>query len=344
MIFQTDVFFNFVEANYYMFKEEDGITLSQSYDIYKNYCDEALVDFKLPRHKFREELKSYFDKFTDMARIDGKQVRSYYSGFLSKKFVGRVEEKEEKPYSLVLDTTESLLDQLLADCPAQYATDKEIPEKKWVEVTTTLADLNTKQTHYIRPPIKHIVIDFDLKDSSGKKSVQLNLEAASTWPSTYAEFSKSGSGIHLHYNYDGDVQTLSRIYSEGIEIKVFTGSSSLRRKLSKCNTSPVATINSGLPLKGVKMINFETIQSEKGLRDLIMRNLKKEIHPGTKPSIDFIKKILDDAYSSGVKYDVTDMRPKILVFANNSSNQADYCIKLINKMHFASEETSVSPE
>ena len=345
MMFQTDVFFNFVEANYHLFKEMDGITLAQAYDIYKNYCDESLVEFKLVRHKFREELKSYFKKFQDIARVDNKQVRSYYSGFLTDKFVGRVVEKEEEhPYSLVLDNTESILDKILAKCPAQYATDNEIPEKKWTEVTTKLEDLNTKLLHYVRPPDDHIVIDFDLKDDESKKSIQLNLEAASKWPPTYAEFSKSGAGIHLHYIYEGDVQQLSRIYSEGIEVKPFTGASSLRRKLSKCNNSPIAKINSGLPLKGAKMINFDSVQSEQGLRNLITRNLNKEIHPGTKPSMDFIYQILEDAYNSGLKYDITDMRPKILVFANNSTNQADYCIKLITKMKFASEETSNSPE
>lgn len=54
--------------------------------------------------------------------------------------------------------------------------------------------------------------------------------------------------LHLHYIYDGDVSRLSRIYSEGIEIKVFVGQSSLRRKLSKCNNLPIATLSSGLPL------------------------------------------------------------------------------------------------
>ena len=345
MIYQTDVFFNFVESGYYTFKEQDGATLSQAYDMYKQYCDEALVDFKLPRHKFREELKSYFKTFHDVTRIDNKQVRSYYAGFLFGKFQIIDKPKEdEKPYSLVLDSHTSLLDSLLAECPAQYTTDKETPEKKWSEVTTKLSDIDTKKLHYLRPPENHIVIDFDLKDESGKKSMELNLEAATKWPPTYAEFSKSGSGIHLHYIYDGDINTLSRVYSDGIEVKVFNGNSSLRRKLSMCNNSPVAVLNSGLPLKGVKMINFESVKSEKTLRDLISRNLKKEIHPGTKPSIDFIWKLLEDAYSSGIKYDVTDMRPKILAFANNSSNQADYCIKLVNKMHFASEEPSVSTE
>lgn len=343
MMFQTDVFFNFVETNYHIFKEQNGISLSQAYEIYKTYCDEALVEFKLPRHKFREELKSYFEKFSDMTRIDGKQIRSYYTGFLSDKFSAQEpQKKEEPPCSLVLDDSTSILDKILADCQAQYSNEKEIPDTKWIKVTTKLSDLDTKKLHYVKPPLNHIVIDFDLKDENGEKSLEKNIEAASKWPSTYAEYSKSGAGIHLHYIYDGDVSKLNALYSEGIEVKTFNGLASLRRKLSKCNNSPIATINSGLPLKGEKMINFDAVKSEKGLRELISRNLKKEIHPGTKPSIDFIWKILDEAYKSGMKYDVTDLRPKILAFANNSSNQADYCIKLVGKMQFKSDEPSES--
>ena len=343
MMYQTDIFFNFVEANYYFFKEQDGVSLSQAYEMYKEYCDETLVDFKLPRHKFREELKSYFESFSDFARVEGKQCRSYYSGFLANKFAVKEEFEEEKPYRLVLDNDASLFDLLLFDAPAQYANNENIPEKKWSKVTTKLKDINSKKVHYVRPPLNHIVIDFDLTDDSGEKSLEKNLQAASQWPFTYAELSKSGKGVHLHYIYDGDVRKLSRVYSEGIEIKSFVGRASLRRKLTKCNTFPIATINSGLPLKGEKMINFESVKHEKTLRDLILRNLNKEIHAGTKPSVDFIWKILDDAYKSGMRYDVTDLRPRILAFANNSTNQPEYCIKLVNKMAFASEETSETP-
>lgn len=344
MMFQTNVFFNFVEANYYLFKKEDGVSLTQAYEMYKQYCDESLAAFKLQRHTFREELKSYFKTFSDVARVDGKQVRSYYSGFLVDKFMSSPEEQEDVPLPLVLDSEESLLDEMLADYPAQYANEKETPSKKWIDVSTFLVDLNTHKLHFVKPPQNHIVIDFDLTDGKGNKSVEANLEAASKWPDTYAEFSKGGSGIHLHYIYTGDVTKLSRVYSDGIEIKVFTGQASLRRKLTKCNNIPVATINSGLPLKGERVINFNAVKSEKGLRDLIARNLRKEIHPGTKPSIDFIYKILDDAYKSGMKYDVTDLRPKILAFANNSTHQSDYCVKLVAKMAFASDEPSDSPE
>jgi hypothetical protein len=107
---------------------------------------------------------------------------------------------------------------------------------------------------------------------------------------------------------------------------------------------PMATINSGLPLKEKKMLQAETIQSEKGLRDLIARNLRKEIHPGTKPSIDFIKKILDDAYEQGLKYDVTDLRGKLMAFANNSSNQALPCLKMVQQMQFVGKDVTSDNE
>ena len=86
------------------------------------------------------------------------------------------------------------------------------------------------------------------------------------------------------------------------------------------------------------MVSTDRVQSEKALRVLIMRNLNKEIHPYTKPSIDFIYKILEDAYNSDLTYDVDDMRNSILGFAASSTNQADACLKIVSKMHFKSKE------
>lgn len=341
MMYQTDVFFNFVEGNFDILCEGDGITLSRAYELYKTYCDESLVDYKLAKYKFREELKNYFEKFYDVTRIDGKQVRSYYQGFLKDKFVvtlGQDNQNGESLDWLELKEQASIFDKECSECLAQYATDKETPESKWDNVKSVLRELDTHKLHYVRVPINHIVIDFDLKDKQGNKSLVRNLEAASKWPKTYAEVSKGGNGLHLHYVYKGNPEELDRVYSDGIEIKVFAGLSSLRRKLSKCNNESIAIISSGLPFrKKKKMINTDSVKSEKGLRDLIARNLRKEIHPGTKPSIDFIYKILEDAYDSGMFYDVTDLRPRILAFANNSSHQSDYCIKMVAKMHFMSD-------
>jgi len=342
MIFQTDVFFNFVESNFYIFKEQNGATLSQAYDMYKTYCEDALVDFKLPKHKFREEFKNYFKNFSDVTRVDGKQIRSYYSDFIISKFTnaGDSPKNEEAPNWLVFDKEESIFDEIAKNYPAQYANDDGFPNKKWADTKTVLNDLVTTKLHYVKLPLNHIVIDFDLKDATGQKSLEKNLEATSKWPPTYGEFSKSSLGIHLHYFYDGDPLNLSALYSEGIEVKVFNGDASLRRKLSKCNDIPIATISTGLPLKGEKVINFDTVKNEKAIRTLIARNLNKEIHAGTKPSIDFIYTILEEAYKTGIHYDVTDMRPKVLIFANNSTNQSEYCIKLVEKMKFFSDEPS----
>lgn len=343
MILQTDVFYNFVEANYSIFREQDGVSLKAAYEMYKQYCDESLVEYKLPRHKFREELKNYFREFKDVARIDDKQVRSYYKGFIFSKFTSSEgEEPEEKPFSLVLDSEDSIFDKECADSLAQYASDDEIPMRKWADVSTTLSDIDTRKLHYVKVPQNHIVIDFDLKDESGEKSLEKNLEAASKWPPTYAEYSKSGKGVHLHYIYGGDVSQLSRVYDDNIEVKVFLGKSSLRRKLTKCNNIPISMINSGLPLKGGKsMINQEAFKSEKALRNHIRRCLNKEHHGATKPEIDFILKSLEDAYNSGLSYDVTDLRPAILAFANNSTHQAQYCIKAVSRMPFTSKDIVV---
>jgi hypothetical protein len=335
MMLQTDVFYNFIEDSFDIFKSQNGTTLQQAYEMYKTFCDNTLIEFKLPRYRFREEIKNYFHNFEERAVVDNVRVRSWYSGFITDHLT--VQKKEEPPSAIVMDEFESIFDTECMNQPAQYANENETPIKRWAEVTTTLSDIDTSKLHYVKPPLNHIVIDFDLKDSTGEKSVELNLEAASKWPKTYTEFSKSGSGIHLHYIYDGDPTNLSRVYSDGIEIKVFTGDSSLRRKLSKCNNIEIATINSGLPIKEKKMISTESLKSEKSIRELVERNLRKEIHPGTKPSMDFIYKILKDAYESGVAYDVSDLKPKILAFANNSSNQSAYCIKLLQKMEFQSE-------
>ena len=346
MLGASNDFYNFIIDSYYTFKKEDGTTLKASWEMYKTYCEEAKVPYPFSQRPFKEELKNYFRDYKERFTLkDGTRVRSYYSGFRTEKFEDNViSEKKDliHPQLINFDYTESIFDSECSDCPAQYATVKETPSQKWEKVHTKLSDIDTSKVHYVKVPENHIVIDFDIPDDEGNKSYERNLEEARKWPRTYAELSKSGCGIHLHYIYTGDVNKLSRIYDDHIEVKVFTGKSSLRRKLSKCNNLPISTIASGLPLKGEeKMINFEGVKSEKGLRTLIKRNLNKEIHPGTKPSIDFIYKILEDAYSSDLNYDVTDMRNAVLAFAANSSHQADYCIKLVNKMQFKSEEPSV---
>lgn len=344
MLGASNDFYNFIIDSYHVFKKEDGTTLKASWEMYKTYCDEAKVPFPFSQRIFKEELKNYFRDYKERFNLDdGTRVRSYYIGFRTEKFEEQtISEKEEPEQKLIeFKAQPSVFDKECADCPAQYATSSEIPTSKWEKVKTKLSSINTSKLHYVKVPENHIVIDFDIPDKDGNKSFELNLKEASKWPPTYAELSKSGQGIHLHYIYAEDPAKLSRIYDDHIEVKVFNGKSSLRRKLTKCNNLPIATINSGLPLKGEKqVINFEGVKSEKGLRTQIKRNLNKEYHPATKPSIDFIYKILEDAYASDLHYDVTDMRNAVLAFAASSTHQADYCIKLVNKMQFKSADQS----
>lgn len=344
MLGASNDFYNFVLDSYFTFKEQEDVPLKSAWELYKTYCDEANVPYPFSKRIFKEELKNYFRDYKDRYTKNDTRMRSVYIGFRADKFEDEEKEEVQTPKIKLIEfnSTESIFDKDCGKYPAQYATSKGTPSKKWNNVTTTLDDINTKELHYVKVPENHIVIDFDIPDENGEKSLERNVEEASKWPPTYAEFSKSGKGVHLHYIYTGDPKKLSAIYADHIEVKVYSGKSSLRRKLTKCNNLPIATISSGLPLKGEdKVVNFEAIKTEKGIRTLIKKNLKKEIHPGTKPSIDFIYKILDDAYKSDLNYDVSDMKPAVLSFAASSTHQADYCIKLVNKMQFKSKEPSL---
>ena len=348
MLGASNDFYNFMLDSYFVFEKDNSTTLKAAWEMYKVYCEDAKIQYAFTQRVFKEELKNYFREYKDRYVLeDGTRVRSFYEDFRRDKFEeNQHHDKKIKKLNIEYNKIKfnkkrSIFDDFCADCPAQYATEDEIPKSKWSNVKTKLSDIDTSKIHYAKVLENHIVIDFDIPDETGEKSFERNLEEASKWPPTYAELSKSGKGIHLHYIYTGDPTMLSRLYSDHVEIKVFTGKSSLRRKLTKCNDLPIATISSGLPLKGEKkMVNFEGIKSEKGLRRHIRKNLNKEFHPNTKPSIDLIKKTLDDAYASGMSYDVSDMRSAVLTFAMTSTNQADICVKTVNKMHFKSDDIS----
>ena len=356
MMERTDVFFNFIEESYFTFKQEDGVSLKRAWAMFKEYTDEAGLKFLMPKYIFKQELGEYFKEFLkDTKMDDGSRVFNYYRGFLSWKIDGKkdisiIEGDDEDDISKIPDwlilgeeyANMSKLDILLKDCPAQYANSDGTPFVKWDNANGTLSMLDTHNLHYVKVPTNHIVIDFDIKDpDTGEKSAELNLKEASKWPPTYAEFSKSGAGIHLHYIYDGDVNQLLPIYSDGIEVKVFKGNSSLRRMLSKCNDYDIRTINSGLPMREgrKKVINYEAVKSERKLRELIKRCLTKEFG-ATKPSVDFINHLLCEAKESGLTYDVSDMKQAIMIFAMNSTHQAEYCMKLASEMPYCSEEPS----
>lgn len=349
MQYETDSVYNFfLDRLDDILREEQAegfITGKILYEWYKVYCEEANEPYPKRRRDFYRDAEDYFEDF----KLRTRKNNSVFSGFKVERFFQDdpdpvPEYKKVIPAFLHLEEQPSIFDAEYEDCPAQYAvTDKygeERPEKKWANVKTTLKDILTDRLHYVKVPENHIVIDFDLKGDDGEKSLERNIDAASKFPPTYAETSKSGKGLHLHYIYDGDVSKLSNLYSDDIEVKVFTGGSSLRRKRYLCNAVGVSHISSGLPTKGDKKVTDDKarITSEKGLRKQIERNLRKEIHPGTKPSIDFIYKILEDAYNSGLCYDVSDMRNSIFSFAAHSTHHSEYCVGLVGKMKFKSAD------
>ena len=343
-IAKTYRFYDFIDYAEKDFTENDATTLDYAWQKYRKYIELSGERYPFDRLRFKNELMEFFKEFYPRRRVAGKDVRNVYLYFINDRLTSHkyIEENDDIPTWLKLNTySVSSFDEMAKLYPAQLTREDGTPMYKWDNVKTHLAEIDTRTLHYVKVPINHIVIDFDIHDENGEKSLEKNLEAASKWPKTYAELSKSGKGLHLHYIYDGDPEKLSSIYEPNIEIKVFKGNASLRRKLSDCNNLTIAHISSGLPLKEEsKVINKETIKSEVGLRKIILRNLRKEIHASTKPSVDFIYKILEDAYASGMHYDISDMYPAISAFAASSTHQSEYCTKLVSKMKFKSDEPS----
>lgn len=355
MLAATNDFYDFIDSEYSWFREKDSVTLLEAWKRYQQYIVDAAVKYPFSRRVVMNQLEDYFLEYKKEARFEGKHVRNLYCGFKYWEFgyEKRGEEDERTVEDdndvdndsgvdgdswLRFNCTKSLLDILLAECLAQLAGRMEKPIKAWADVTTKLSDIDTSKIHYVKVPVNHIVIDFDLKDETGQKSFLLNWKAASQFPPTYAELSKGGAGIHLHYLYSGDVEQLARLYAKDIEIKVFTGGASLRRRVSKCNDIPVATISSGLPIREVKKTDWDGVKNEKMLRRMVIKNLGKVYHANTKPSVDYIYDLLQEAYEKGIPYDLSDLEPKVITFAAKSTHHKEYCLKKCTEMHFKSDD------
>lgn len=335
MISITNDFYNFVLDN---FNELNGdeVTLSYAYNLYKKYNEEGNME-TCTLTKFREELKNYYKSYENNVFKDFK-----YDMFTERQEIVKVVEKKNTlPKWLQLAENKSIFDDECSEYPAQLTNEDGNPLKGWDYVNTSLKDIDTKELHFVRVPMNLIVIDFDVK-VDGEKSLTTNLELASKFPKTYAEVSKSGGGLHLHYWYDGDPEELSSMYDDHIEIKVYKGKSALRRKLSLCNVEPIAHISSGLPLRersDKKVLTEKAIESELHLRNLIEKNLRKEIHQNTHSSMCMIQKVLDEAYTNpNLFYDVTDLMEEIIHFALGSSNQSEQCMQIVALLKLKKEK------
>lgn len=355
MMESTDLFFSFMREHARALG--DACTLKTAAELYRSYLQEFDYDTSGYKKKAKNELKRYYKVYTEQKKVDGENVKNYYEGLKWKEifpdqttgpFLPKGETEEELVSELGLREIQSALDQVAATYPAQYANNDGTPSLKWDQVMTTLSDIDTSELHYVRLPLNHIIIDFDIKNTDGEKDLGLNLKAARKFPETYTELSKSGKGIHLHYIYEGDVDKLASVYDTDIEIKVYKGKSSLRRKLSLCNDKTITRISTGLPEKEDTIEVYKDIEvihwNEHKMRTAVKGNLEKRYHASTRPSVDFIVKIFDDADKAGVKYDLRDMRNDILTFALSSTNQSAYCMKAVSKIKFHNIEQEDADE
>lgn len=338
MMYRTNDIFNFVEDNRLVL--EGGVSLKMAHKMYTAWCEETDTKNVYKQFQFRDLLMDYFKEFHREIMIDGQRHRSWFMGLRELErfsWKGLAPKPPKSREWLELEPKASLFDELMAEQPAQEATVSGTPKQAWSEVTTKLKDIDTAVTHYVLVPEQHIVIDLDLTDEKGEKSLAKNLEEAALWPPTYTEVSKGGAGLHLHYDWVGDVSRLSSGVRDGVEIKTLLGHASLRRRLSLCNNLPVAKLSSGLPEKEKRVISADSKMTEQGMRKLIVRALKKDIHPHTASNVSFIKQVLDDAFDQGLDFDVSDMYDDILAFAMSSSNQRAKCLDMLMEMRFESD-------
>lgn len=351
MLSATNDLYNFLFCSdeYTLLRQTGNTVMKEIYPRYKLWCESASIKNPMAWTPFKEELKAYFKSYKERDTLDdGTRVRNRYLGFKYDAFNKETSEPvsvqthDDIPEWLQLSEQSSKLDILLKDCPAQYATEDEKPKKAWDDVTTVLSDISTSKLHYVRPPIEHIVIDLDIHGEDGKKSLAECIKAiiALGLPPTYTETSKSGNGLHLHYIYTGDVDQLSRLIVPNVEIKIFTGKMSLRRKLSLCNDLDISTISSGLPLKERKktMIDFDTFKTVEALEKEIIANIQKKRVGSTVQSMSLIQSDLEKAYNSGLSYDLSRMYGVLMNFAMSSHNSRDRAIDICHNLKLVSKD------
>ena len=356
LISESNEIYNFLKENYFEIIDEKYVTVNALWVKFRSYLEQN--NTYQSRHRkldFENDIKNYFEEYTDRKYNNYKVLEGFRTDLFEFSTAYDVieEPKDDLPEWLHLKEDISIDDNILniayTNLPAQEADDTDHPKYKWDNVRTTLKDINTTKCHYVLPPEKHVIVDLDLKDKDGNKNLDLNLEAAKIFPETYVEVSKSGAGLHLHYIYDGDVDELAATFNDNphIEIKVYKGKMSLRRRLSLCNEHEITVLKEGqLPKKEAKpvAINLEISINEKALRKIIAKCLLKKVHNDTTSNVNFIQAKLEDAYNSGIDYDVSDLYQKVLDFAASSSNQSLANIKKVGKMHFKCKRFEIAEE
>lgn len=338
MRIETDDVYNFVRESVRHNILRETTTLGVAAEAYKVHLEANDWSTKGFKNRIKEELKAYYKEYYEEKRVDGNKLYNVYVGLKHDKIFPE-EASNRRDKQRILSEEETLPDyssdfNLFAnsDDVGQLANEEGHPASKWAKVNSKVKDIDQSKLHWVQLPVNRIRIDFD------KPTLKENLELSKDYPPTYGELSRSGKGIHLHYLFDGDITTLDTNKHDDIEVKVSTGNSAVRRKFTKSNgIEEIAHISSGLPLKEKKVLSDskEYITTESSMRNEIRRALRKEHHGATKPEIDFIFKILNDAKDQGVEYDLRDMRQAVMNFALDSTHQSEAALKVYSKMPFS---------
>lgn len=319
--------------------------LSNEYSLYRAYCD-ATSTHPISKSLFERQLKFFWDisieeitenNYKDVRFIDYAWKRRPFRKPIFSLYEAEASTPTDGPSDDFLAFTskfDASLGILCAECPAQYATETGIPKVRWNDVSTTLANIVSTELHYVKLPANHIVIDLDCRDSSGGKSKEVNFAKIRQLglPPTYGEYSKSGEGIHLHYIYDGDPSTLTNLITDNVEVKVFRGNASLRRKFTLGNNFPVAHISSGIPLRDKKDdIVAAGVKDAKHLENIVRKGLRGE-YGSHKVTIDFLDYIIRSCKSKGMVYDLTQYYEDLRIYAAKSTHHAQELPKIVDAM------------
>lgn len=324
--------------------------LSDEYAMYNESCVRNNVKNPMSKAFFERQLAFFWNETSEEELSNGvKDVHYIGYSWHTRKFTKPIfslyqeENTEEVQSTDWLDfksASDSSFEASCADCPAQYAGESGFPRVKWENCETKLKGIISTELHYVQVPSNHIVIDLDLRDEVGNKSADVNIAKVRSLglPPTYAEYSKSGNGVHLHYIYTGDVDKLARVIEDNVEIKVFAGNASLRRRFTRGNNLPIATIHSGLPYREKPTENADyKITSEDHLKRLIRKGLKGE-YGSHIVTVKFIDHVVRKTYDEGaVQYDISNMFDEIADYGNCSHNHANECRDIIRDMPLRSK-------
>ena len=86
MMGETNPVYNFMFEMYDDYSTREFVTLASAYMEYRNYAEASGLSWVMPKHKFRTEVKHYFNEFHERCRVNGTRQRNVYSGFRTELF------------------------------------------------------------------------------------------------------------------------------------------------------------------------------------------------------------------------------------------------------------------